>query len=116
MQLFAQKRVSNCGLTIQNSLSNQKLKNLVGELYREGAVVGDGSAMTAASELVRTGKLLNGKDHVIKIEQRIKNLENIIKTQTLNSTDTKYSKELLEKMTIAKENINELGKIECYVH
>ena len=98
LQLFATKRVSDTGLQIQKLLSNQKLKNLVGELYREGAIIGDGSAMAAASKQVQTGELVGGKDHVTKINERINNLNNIMKTQNLNASDTKYAHELLSKM------------------
>lgn len=98
LQLFAQKRVSDAGLAIQNSLSNKKLKNLVGELYREGATVGDGSAMAAANEQVLTGKLTGGKDHILKIQERITNLNNIMRREILNDFDSRYAKELLNKM------------------
>lgn len=98
LQLFAAKRISDTGINIQNRLTNQKLKNLVGELYREGAAVGDGSAMAAASEQVRTGKLVGGKNHIIKIEQRVSNLNNIVKTQNLNKSDTKYANKLMADM------------------
>ena len=98
LQLFASKRVSDCGVAIQSRLENQKLKNLVGELYREGAKVGDGSAMAAASYQVKTGKLVGGKDHVIKINERLSNLTHIIEKQSLSESDLKYAKNLRDKM------------------
>ena len=75
-----------------------KLKNLIGELYREGATIGDGSAMAAASEEIKTGILIGGRNHVTKIEERIKNLENILRTQNLTEKDKSFAKELLIKM------------------
>ncbi len=98
IQLFSTKRVSDIGIKLQNSVENQKLKNLFGELYREGAVIGDGSAMAAANEQFKTGKLVGGRDHIIKIKERIKNLKNILKTQNLSVNDTKLANELLDKM------------------
>ena len=98
LQFFAQKRVSDLGIKIQNSLENQKLKNLVGELYREGATVGDGSAMAAANDQILTGKYTHDRNHVIKINERIRNLKNILRTEKLSSSDIEYSKKLLDDM------------------
>jgi len=98
LQLFAEKRVSDLGISLQNAVSNKKLKNLIGELYREGALVGDGSAMAAASLQVKTGQLTGGKDHIQKINERIANLKNILKNQYLNNKDKKYAEKLLEDM------------------
>lgn len=98
LQLFAGKRVSDVGVEIQNSVENQKLKNLIGELYREGTTIGDGSAMAAASEEIKTGILIGGRNRVTKIEERIKNLENILRTQNLTEKDKSFAKELLIKM------------------
>lgn len=98
LQFFAQKRVSDLGIKIQNGLENQKLKNLVGELYREGATVGDGSAMAAANDQILTGKYTHDRNHVIKINERIRNLKNILRTEKLSSSDIEYSKKLLGDM------------------
>lgn len=98
LQLFAIKKVSDLGISIQNNVSNQKLKNLIGELYREGASVGDGSAMAAASFQVNTGELVQGKNHVLKIKERMSNANNIIRTQNLNPSDKKFIERLLKDM------------------
>ncbi len=98
IQLFASKYISDVGIKIQSALTNQKLKNLVGELYRKGAIIGDESAMAAASMQVSTGILVGGRDHVMKIQQRITNLNNIIKNQKLNVDDLKYANKLMSKM------------------
>ncbi len=98
LQLFASKRVSDYGMAIQSQLENQKLRNLVGELYRKGALVGDGSAMAAASYQIKTGKLVGGKDHVMKIIERVSNLNHIIEKQNLSELDLKYAKNLRDKM------------------
>lgn len=98
LQLFASKNISDTGIKLQNSVHNIKLRNLIGELYRNGATVGDGSAMAAASEQVKTGVLIKDRDHIKKIEERIKNINNIMKSQNLDSNDIKYAKKLLKDM------------------
>ncbi|MCQ2741856.1 MAG: hypothetical protein MJ239_00950 [Bacilli bacterium] len=98
IQTFAAKRVSDRGIAIQESVNNQRLKNLVGELYREGAEVGDGSAMAAASKQVKTGELVGGRNHIIKIEQRIVNLQRILAKEELSPTDRAFGERLLSKM------------------
>lgn len=98
LQLFASKKVSDLGISLQNKVSNQKLKNLIGELYREGASVGDGSAMAAASLQINTGELVQGKNHVLKIQERISYANNIIRTQNLNPNDRKFIEKLLKDM------------------
>ncbi len=54
--------------------------------------------MAAASEEIKTGILIGGRNHVTKIEERIKNLENILRTQNLTEKDKSFAKELLIKM------------------
>ncbi len=54
--------------------------------------------MAAASMQVSIGILVGGRDHVMKIQQRITNLSNIIKNQKLNEDDLKYANELMSKM------------------
>lgn len=98
LQFFATKRVSSAGLELQERVSNGRLKNLIGELYREGAVVGDGSAMAAASHQVKTGELVGGRDHLIKINERITNAYNIIKREKLSASDKAYAEKLIIDM------------------
>ena len=98
LQRFAEKRVSDKGIAIQQQIDNQKLKNIVGELYREGATCDDGSAMAAASMQIKTGILVGGKDHIIKIKERIVNLTRVIETQNLSERDRSYALKLLDDM------------------
>lgn len=98
LQFFAEKKVSQRGQAILKSLENKKLKNLVTELYRGGADEGDGSAMAAASVQVNTGVYVKNKNHVLKINERISNLSNIIKKEKLNVSDTKYANKLMNQM------------------
>ncbi|GAB3639158.1 hypothetical protein GCM10027422_47490 [Hymenobacter arcticus] len=51
---------------------DQRLRNIIGELWRDGATTGNGSAMDAVRNELRTGLPTRGKFHSMKI----KNLEN----------------------------------------
>ena len=66
------------------SVSNQKLKNAIDQIYRPGATIGDGGLADAIRHQLSTGELVGGKDHLIKGAERVKNLENIIKKEALN--------------------------------
>ena len=98
IQTFSVKRVSDTGIAFQELVTNQKLKNLIGELYREGASVGDGSAMAAASKQVKTGELVGGRNHIIKIVERIINLQRILEKEELSPKDRDFGESLLSKM------------------
>ena len=60
---------------------NEKLKNTIKEMYRENANVGDGGLADAIRHELNTGELVGGKSHIIKGEERVRNLENILKNQ-----------------------------------
>lgn len=98
LQFFAAKDVSDKGKKLQNSVANQKLKNTIGEMYRRSAKVGDGSLAAATREQVKTGKLVGGKDHIKKAEERIRNMENILRKETLNSKDRKTALKLINQL------------------
>lgn len=103
LQLFAEKRVSDYGIELQKETSNQKLKNTIGELYREGATVGDGGLADAVKYQLKTGRLVGGKDHLQKAHERIVNLERIIQKESLNSHDRMLAIHLLNGIKNALE-------------
>jgi hypothetical protein len=81
---------STIDLNTKPIVTNQKLQNTVDALYRSGAIVGNGSTM----DMVRY-ELENGlDDHILKAQQRVKNLENIIKEQVLSSEDLQIAEAL----------------------
>ena len=54
-------------------------KNLVKELYRSGSKIGDGGTADALRHEIKTGKLVGGKSHKIKAQERVKQITNILK-------------------------------------
>lgn len=80
------------------SVSNQKLKNAVNQIYRPGATVGDGGLADAIKHELKTGELVGGKSHITKGKERIRNLENIINKQNLNTKDLEIAKQLLHDL------------------
>ena len=54
--------------------------------------------MDAIRHELETGELVGGKSHITKGIERVKNLENIIAKQNLDSDDLKIATELLEDL------------------
>lgn len=54
-------------------------KNLVKELYRSGSKIGDGGTADALRHELKTGELVGGKSHKIKAQERVRQIENILK-------------------------------------
>lgn len=77
---------------------NQKLRNAIDQIYRPGATTGDGSLADAIRHQLSTGELVGGKDHLIKGAERVKNLENIIKKETLSNSDSQLAQRLLNDL------------------
>lgn len=84
--------------TLLESASNQKLKNAIDQIYRPGAKIGDGGLAHAIRHELKTGELVGGKLHIIKGTERVKNLENIIKTQNLSQSDLDIVQKLLNDL------------------
>ncbi|MDR3258145.1 MAG: hypothetical protein LBT51_00835 [Fusobacteriaceae bacterium] len=81
-----------------NSVDNQKLKNVISEMYRSKSSVGDGGLVDAIRDELKTGVKTGGKSHLLKGTERVTNLENVIKKENLNDKDLKIAKELLEDL------------------
>ena len=79
--------------TTESSLSDQSLcprerllaeattdvaKNIVKELYRPNAAVGDGGTADAIRKQVATSELIGGKDHIRKGRERLRQIERIL--------------------------------------
>ena len=75
-------------------VSNNGLKNTIKELYRPGAKIGDGGTAAAIKKELKTGVLVNGKSHINKGKERVKNLTNLINSGRLSKTDTIVAKKL----------------------
>ena len=86
-----------------NTVSNDKLKNCINEMYRPGATTGDGGLADAIRHELTTGELIGGKSHIQKGIERVKNLENIIAKQNLNTIDLEIATNLLNELKSALE-------------
>lgn len=58
--------------------STDVVKNIVIELYRSNAVVGDGGTADAIRKQIATGELVGGRDHVRKGRERLRQIERIL--------------------------------------
>lgn len=81
-----------------NRATNPKLKNTINEMYRPNAKKGDGGLGDAIRHEIKTKELVGGKSHIQKGIERLKNLENILKKQPLNSSDKNIVKELIKDL------------------
>ena len=86
-----------------DSVSNIKLKNCINETYRPGAKIGDGGLADAIRHELITGELVGGKTHITKGLERVRNLENIIAKQNLDSADLEIATYLLNDLKSALE-------------
>ena len=95
---FGNTRGSSKREELLKRATNQKLKNTINEMYRPNAKKGDGGLSDAIRYEKKTNKLVGGKSHIRKGIERLKNLENILKKQDLNSTDKQIIKELIKDL------------------
>ncbi len=78
--------------------SNQKLKNAINELYRPGAVTGDGGTADAIRYELKTGAPVGGKLHIQKGYDRLRNLQNILKREELTPREKTIIQELIDDL------------------
>ncbi|GIO41753.1 hypothetical protein J41TS4_15110 [Paenibacillus apis] len=88
-------------LTVKPIAENQKLQNAINQLYRPNATVGNGSTMDAIRHELNTGQLVGGKSHLQKGQERVKNLENILKKEQLSTQDKALAEALLQDLKAA---------------
>ena len=100
---FGRTLGSNRREYLLNKATNQKLKNTINEMYRPKAKEGDGGIADAIRYELKTKKLVGGKSHIQKGVERLKNLENILKKETLNSIDKGIIKDLINDLRKALE-------------
>ena len=81
-----------------NQASDPKLKNTIDEMYRRGAEIGDGGLADAVRYELETGKLVGGKSHIKKCQERIKNLKNLLRKNNMNQDDTNLASNLLQDL------------------
>ena len=84
--------------------TTDEVRNIVGELYREGAGVGDGGTADAIREELASGESVGGRSHVRKGRERLRQIERILRRNP-NHPD----RELLERLADDLRNALGLG-------
>ena len=100
---FGRTRGSSKRNFLLNRATNQKLKNTINEMYRPNSKMGDGGLGDAIRHELKTKELVGGKSHIKKGTERLKNLENILKKQPLDSSDKRIVNELIKDLKNALE-------------
>lgn len=95
---FGKTKGSSRREQLLNRATNKKLKNTISEMYRPNAKTGDGGLGDAIRYEIKNKKLVGGKSHIQKGIERLKNLQNILKKQNLNSTDKQIIQELMKDL------------------
>jgi hypothetical protein len=81
-----------------NSVENRSLKNVVNELYRPNARIGDGGTAAALRHEIATGLRIGQKNHLTKAREKVKNIQRIIERETLSQQDLEIALQLLEDL------------------
>ena len=81
-------------------VNNKSLKNVVSQLYRPGAFIGDGGTASMILFERRTGIGLgkNGGTHEKKARDMITHIKNKILPQNLSNSDRKIAKKIVKKL------------------
>lgn len=83
--------------------TNAKLQNTIKEMYRPNATIGDGGLSDAVRHELRTGEFVGGKSHIPKAKERLNNMRNILRRETLDANDKKTIFDLIEDLEKALE-------------
>lgn len=102
---IAAKEMSARGKELFEKAENVKVKNVIKELYRPGAEIGDGGTADAIRHELSSGEFVGGKSHIRKGIERLKNLENIIKSLNLTDCDKQIVKELYDDLKDALKGV-----------
>jgi hypothetical protein len=92
------------------STSDGKLKNIISELYRETARVGDGGTADALRYETQTGNLLSPSGHLMKAVGRINELTKYLKQENLSAQDRQIAQSLLNNLNSAVQAATEANK------
>lgn len=86
-------------------VKSKSLKNVVSQLYRPGAFIGDGGTASVVLFERRTGLGLgkNGGTHEKKARDMITHINNKVLTQNLSNSDRKTAKRIVKKLERALE-------------
>ena len=101
----ALKLLGTAGDNLLNAVTNPKLKNIVKNLYKKTAKIGNGSSMDAVRLEKLTGQSVGGKFHSQKLIESRNGLLKLWKNRdTLSGSDRKVIKELLINIQDALSN------------
>ena len=98
-QLLKQNNISQKGINIIKYSTNKKFMGVIANTYRKRiGQIGDGSAMAAISNEVRTKKLTNGVPHTQKGIQTIRSLSKMLRTNKLSKFETVMAKVTIKRI------------------
>ena len=96
-------KILNNRESLLNSVTNEKLKNIINNLYRPGAKIGSGSTADAIRYELQTGDLLSKTGHMQKGKDYLTGLNNLLEKENLSITDNAVTKFLIKDLTDAIE-------------
>ncbi|MGU3404564.1 hypothetical protein [Methylobacterium brachiatum] len=79
-------------------VADARMKNIVGDLFRPGAKVGNGSTADAVRHELRTGELVGGRGHLIKAQEALTRLRNHMSDPTATPADKGTAKVLAQDL------------------
>jgi len=80
--------------------TNPRLQRTIDALFQSTDIVPGGTAGAIRREL-RTGELIGGKSHILKGQERVRNLQKILKEENLSSSDRDIAELLIEDLQAA---------------
>lgn len=98
IQLFGNKKISKKGEKFLRKASDIKLKNIINELYRQGANIGDGGTADAIRYEIKNKTKINNKSHITKGIERLKNLERFMSRKDISKKDRKIAEKLYKDL------------------
>ena len=79
MDIFNERKSATARENLLSASKTEQVKRIVGELYREGSRIGNGGTADAIRSEKRTGEKVGGKSHLQKGEERLRQIEKILK-------------------------------------
>jgi len=98
------KGAGKIDINIKPNVSNEKLKNIVNDLYKgQGGknTIGNGTTMDAVRNEIRTGLPTNGKFHTQKLNDYLNALQRRLRAGDLNAHDTSVVNSLIDDINKA---------------
>ncbi len=84
--------------TLLSQARDAGLRNLIKDLYRVTATVGDGGTADAISYTKEAGELVGGSDHIMKGQQYAQALQRVLNSGRLDNIDQSIAQQLLNDL------------------